>query len=292
MLAIFTIPKPFQGKIDIIQRNAIESWTLLQPRPKIILFGDDDGVAEAADEFGVRHVAEISVNEFGTPLISDVFEKARSMSDCRLLCYVNTDIMLLSDFLEPLKALEHEKRFLVVGRRWDLDVGERIDFKNATWEGELRQKLAKHGSLHRPQGIDYFLYTRDVYRDIPPFAVGRTIWDNWLIYEARWLKVPVIDATEVATVIHQEHDYGHFPGGDEGIRKGIEAERNLELAGGFGHVFTMKDANLLLTPQGLRRSKLSKDNLLRRKEVFGVMHPRLEALVKKTRRYLPKWRRP
>ncbi len=31
MITIFAIPKPFKGHIDVIQRNAIQSWTKLSP---------------------------------------------------------------------------------------------------------------------------------------------------------------------------------------------------------------------------------------------------------------------
>ena len=74
MLTIFTVPKPFKEHIGVIQRNAIYSWTQL-PGCEIILFGDDDGVAETAEEFGVKHVSDIEKNEHGTPLLDFVFEK-------------------------------------------------------------------------------------------------------------------------------------------------------------------------------------------------------------------------
>ena len=39
-LAILAMPKPFHGHIGMIQRNAIQSWTHLSPRPEIFLCGD------------------------------------------------------------------------------------------------------------------------------------------------------------------------------------------------------------------------------------------------------------
>ena len=52
MLTLFTIPKAFEGHSGVIQRNAIKSWTLLQPQCEIILMGDDEGTGEAAAEMG------------------------------------------------------------------------------------------------------------------------------------------------------------------------------------------------------------------------------------------------
>src|ERR1041384_2312036 len=99
MLTLYTIPKPFRDHIGVIQRNAIHSWTRLRPRCEIILFGDDAGVAAAAAELGVRHVPAIARNEYGTPLVSDVFAQAQRLATHELLCYINADIILTGDFL-------------------------------------------------------------------------------------------------------------------------------------------------------------------------------------------------
>jgi hypothetical protein len=73
MLTLFAIPKHFRGHIATIQRNAIASWTRLNPRPEIMLFGNEDGAAETARELGLRHFPEVARNEFGTPLLGDLF---------------------------------------------------------------------------------------------------------------------------------------------------------------------------------------------------------------------------
>ena len=44
----FAMPKAFRGHVGMIQRNAIGSWLRLTPRPEILLFGDDEGIAEFA----------------------------------------------------------------------------------------------------------------------------------------------------------------------------------------------------------------------------------------------------
>jgi len=56
-LTIFTCPKPFSDfHIRLIQRNAIGSWTLMVPRPRIILMGGEAGSEEVAVEFGAEVV--------------------------------------------------------------------------------------------------------------------------------------------------------------------------------------------------------------------------------------------
>jgi len=64
MLTIFATPKAFRGHIDVIQRNAIKSWTLLSINPEIILFGDDEGTPEVAREFGLQHIPAVARQRF------------------------------------------------------------------------------------------------------------------------------------------------------------------------------------------------------------------------------------
>jgi hypothetical protein len=70
LLTLFSIPKPFDGHIGVIQRNALESWTRLRPACEIVLFGDEPGVAEVARELSLKHVPDVTRNEFGTPLVN------------------------------------------------------------------------------------------------------------------------------------------------------------------------------------------------------------------------------
>lgn len=259
-VTIFTTPKPFHGNIGIIQRNAIQSWLMLYPECEIILFGNEEGTAEVASKFGIRHIPEVGCNEYGTPLISSMFEIAQDVASHQLMCYVNADIILMSDFLPAIRQIQW-RSFLLIGQRWDIDLKKPIDFDNSDWEERLRASLTKEGTLHAPSGIDYFIFPCGMYRDIPHFAVGRPGWDNWMVYQARHLKVPVIDATKAITAVHQNHDYLHHPMGENGVWKGPEAKRNLELTGGPSHLFALQDANWILSPQGLKKVRMSRQRL-------------------------------
>src|SRR5215472_4646768 len=129
MLTIFSTPKAFKGHIGIIQRNAITSWTFLHPRPEIILFGNEAGAAEAAKDISVRHISQIMRNEFGTPLLHDLFQRAEEHASHDTLCYVNADILLLDDFLKAVvRVREWSSKYLMVGRRWDVDIRKPINF--------------------------------------------------------------------------------------------------------------------------------------------------------------------
>ena len=246
MITIFSIPKPFLGHVDIIQRNAIESWLKIYPKPEVILFGDEEGLDKAAKEFGVSNILEIEKNEFGTPLLNSAFSLAQKIAKNDLLVYINTDNILTSDFIPTIQKVD-KPLFLLSGQRRDMDIKEPLQFDKSNWEEELREDIAKKGKLHRPSGMDYCVFPRNLLHDLPSFTVGRPGWDNWLIYHFRSHKIPVIDATKVVTVIHQTHCI-------DGKRdKGPEARYNIELAGGFSQMLTLRDADWLLTEEGLKR---------------------------------------
>ena len=256
MITIFTTTKPFQGEIEIIQRNALLSWKKLIPQCEIVLFDNEQGSAEIAKELGIIHLPEVKKNEYGTPLISDIFERAQKIGKNKVLAYVNADIILMKDFLAAISKINLEK-FLMVGRRWDLDIKERINFQNPNWEEEIKEKAKKEGILHGPAAIDYFVFPKGILKEIPFFALGRTAWDNWLLYNAWISDIPLIDATQVIKIIHQNHK-AHTPqkhGSD--VWKGPEAKINQKLAGGLSHAFTIRDASKILTSGGLKTPRLN-----------------------------------
>ncbi|MDD5065972.1 MAG: hypothetical protein PHF84_02880 [bacterium] len=253
MLTFFSCPKAFQGHINIIQRNAIQSWMRLEPRPRIILFGNDHGIDKVCREFDLVHIPDIKSNEYGTPFINLIFKKAQINSKDEFLCYVNTDILLMDDFVRTFQLARNEKpRFFMIGRRWDFNIKQLVRFKEDTWREKLKQLARQNGSLHGVTGLDYFIFPRGFYSDIPAFAIGRGAWDNWLIYYARSRHIPVIDATASVLALHQNHDYSHIKGGQNMFWKGKEAEINLKLAGGLSYLFDIADATYLIQKNKVR----------------------------------------
>jgi len=272
MLTIFATPKPFRGHAAVIQRNAIRSWTLLRPACEIILMGNDEGTVEIAAEFGVRYVPEIARNSFGTPLVSDLFKQAQQLSVSNLFCYVNSDIIFMSDFMQAIqRVVDQKSRFLLVGHRWNLDVKEGLEF-TSDWEEKLRSQVKKFAILAGVTSIDFFVFPRGLLGEMPPFAIGRPAWDNWMLYRARSLSVPLIDATLVVMAVHQNHGYAHHPQGREGLWKGDEQVINDKLAGGVEHTFSLLDATHLLTPHKLRLA-YDLGHLLRHCKTLPMLYP-------------------
>ncbi len=270
MLTVFTSPKPFRGHIDVIQRNALGSWVRLGPEVEVLVIGDEDGAEQAARQAGARHLPRVERNERGTPLLSSIFALAAAQAHHPILCYVNADVLLLDDFLPAVrKVTERFDRYLMVGQRWDLDLAEVIAW-DSDWVARLRAQVRRSGRLHPPAGSDYFVFPKELFREIPPFALGRAGWDNWMIYSARARRIPVVDIGRAVTVIHQTHDYSHLPGGQPHYRL-PESKQNVALAGGREVIFTLRDADWRLDHNGLRRRRWHEIGLVRWVETTAVL---------------------
>jgi hypothetical protein len=260
MLTIFTTAKPFRGHTAIIQRNALQSWKALHPGIEIILFGEDEGAAEAAREFGLRHEARVERNAWGSKRLDFMFARTQAIARHETLCYINCDIILMADFrraVERVRAMHRE--FLMVGRRWDTEITEALPFTRpdggvTEWAAEVREIALRRGRKCAAEWIDYFVFSRGLYgADMPPFVL-RVFWDNWLVWKALDQGKPVIDASRAVMAVHQNHDYSYHPQGKAGVWSGEEAGLNGQMAGGWRHLRTIADATEVLPAEKRKRN--------------------------------------
>lgn len=267
LLTLFTSPKPFTDPhIDIIQRNAIQSWLHLGSDIQILIIGDEPGAESAAREYNIKIIPEVMRNDSGTPLISSIFDLAHRHSQTPFLGYANADILLLPDLPQAVRVLADKlEKFLLIGQRWDLDLQQSLDFSPG-WDINLRSKVSQNGALHLPAGSDYFIFPRSLFSQIPDFAVGRAGWDNWMIFHAKQKGFTVVDGTPDILVIHQNHDYRHFPNGKPHYQQ-EESQLNQDLAGGTNHLYMVLDSDVQLRNHQLRSPRISIVWLLRRLEV-------------------------
>ncbi len=234
MLTVFSTPKPFIGHSNIVQRNALKSWTLLHPDAEVILFGDEEGAAEACRDLGIRHEPQVRRNEHGTKYLNYLFDRARDMSRHEYFCYANCDIMLTGDFLEGLELVSRaHSSFLMVGRRWDTDITEPWDFSQPDWAWQLRSlALLK--------------------------VIGRNGWDPWLTWHARKSKARLIDASRMVVAVHQNHDYAYLRQGAAFLHSDAEASYNWSLGvDAAWHYYTVDAATDKLLRGHLRANRLA-----------------------------------
>ena len=271
-LTIFSAPKPFtDAHIATIQSNAITTWCKLGLDVEVILVGEEQGLAKSAHRFGVKHLSQVARNYLGTPLVSSIFALARENSTSPLLAYVNADILLMPDFLGTARRMmDLAVKFLLVGQRWDLDIQESLDFLDG-WEQHIDRQIHTVGRLHPPAGSDYFIFPRSCFENIPDFAIGRAGWDNWMIYQARRQGWSTVDATKSITIVHQQHDYAHLPGG-QSHRRLPETDENIRLAGGREITrFSLFDVDHRLEDGKLRGRLWQRETLRRIIETYPLL---------------------
>ncbi len=242
MLTIFSVPKPFAGTVGEIQRRALASWTALGGGVQLLLLGDEDGTGEAAREVGAEHLPDLARTAHGTPRLDATFAAADRAARHPLRCFVNADVMLFGDVLTAVgRVSELAERFLIVGQTVDVE------------EPRGRDDALARGRRRGAAALDYFVFPAGLYPDVPPFAIGRACFDNWLVWRARQDAI-VVDATADVVAVHQRHDYAHVAGGKAEAYYGEEAARNLELAGGKSHLYTLHDASHVLRDGRIRRN--------------------------------------
>lgn len=253
MITFFTNPRPFSGQFARIQRNAILSWKATCPGCQIILFEDEDGTAsKAAQDLGVKFVSNRKTSEFGTPLLNDSFSKVKDAAKFDIIVQISADIILTDTFLPAVKKAREKmqgKPFFMGGRRTNLDFEEAIDFNKTDWQETLMEKVRQKGSLFRPSAMDYWVLTKNLPFEFPAFAIGRIGTDSWLVYKLRSQKIPVIDATQVITIVHQNHPYPR----KREQSFAVEEQRNIALAGGLLNLMTLREADWILTKDGLAK---------------------------------------
>jgi len=247
-LTIFSAPKAFQGHVGIIQENAIRSWINLRPRPKIILFSTEADLSDEVRRLDFELITSVETNSHGTPLVSSMFSQADRLAGGDVIAFLSADIILTQSTVDAARlAREWSPRFLLVAQRHDVDVRSRLAFEDG-WEAAWAAKAVAGGKLHSPGAIDLFLYARGQYAQMPPFAIGRTSYDNWLLWHTVASDIPLIDATPFVTLIHQNHDYTHAKKID--VWDGEEARENRRWIKHWTNYYNIAHASWTLEPDG------------------------------------------
>lgn len=206
-ITLVSVCKPWRGDDAKHQGAALRSWTRLGL--PVVLCGNDTGVAEACARFGFIHEPNVRTgDDLGlagkSPLLSDVIAAAAAHATGPL-CYINADIIVCDDFARRLADLftEFGRDAFITGRRHN------FDFTRFDPIAALDPRTLLPGCrLHPATGTDFFCFRADLFPgDIPDFVIGRTSWDNWLMWMACEHAHPAIDATETVVTFHPDHDY-------------------------------------------------------------------------------------
>jgi hypothetical protein len=271
-LTLFSIPRAFTGIYARLQHNALQNWAQILPPDNIVLFGDEEGVLEAAETYGCRHYS-CQKNDFGTPVLSDVFSRIKAVSKTDYCAFVNADVLLDPNLQKVISGILayadfSKSGFMGVARRWNLDVSEVLDMTLPESFVTLKKQALAANDLYPPVGMDLFVFPRNFFRAMPPFSIGwpGAKYDNWMLWYALSQKLPVVDMTDGVTLIHQNHPTG----GGADAAKYVEHWRNLRFAGGYGHCYDLEDvrytlsSDRMVSPHHKRRYRVWLRRLLQR----------------------------
>jgi len=190
------------------EQNAIVSWLAIGSTNEVIVFTEAEGLAETINDPRVSVRPVPARHSSGPPLLDGIFEEASRLSRHALLCYCNSDIILLPDFMTRARALNTlSGYFLAVSQRIDIEIDFELDRLDPTF-ARLRSHVESKGKIHPPTGSDVFLFPKGQYtrETMPPLVVGRPAWDNWMFFDARNRFNRLIDLTgHGRAVVHQDH---------------------------------------------------------------------------------------
>ena len=239
-LTILSVPLPFRPGTSVRQRNAIHSWTLLRPKPEIVLFENEKGVAEIAEEFGLRHVPNTERNEVGDISMRSIFRLGDELATHDLVMYVDSDVIVMSDFMPVIDYItRHYDSFTVCAGRWSARDVPAIDFSDPGWEKMVRDKVYRQ----HDHGSDFSVYRRGFFESMPDFSIGQGHWDGWRMGHVLQRGAELINIADVCKVVHQDH-------GPSRWNKRPHRGRNLKLAG--KNLAWASDATVRLKPGDIK----------------------------------------
>jgi len=247
MLTIFSWPGPLDGgALEMIQRSAVESWLKLSIKPRIILLGDEKGVAEFCREKELEHHPREKGRE-GKASIQEVFRQGTLNADPKALyAYVAPDLLLNDDFGVAASFLERsvDGLFLATGEVHELEVTEELHGRKDFHEA---QKLVTGGIAQPPEEMDYFLFTPQKLPEFPLLLKDGNLWREWLIWSAISLRVPVIDLSSQVVAVR-------LCSGATALQ-GEVTEEEIRFVGGKDHLCNLRDADYLFQDGELAKNR-------------------------------------
>ncbi len=244
MLTFLSSPKPFKGKDKENQYRAIRTWLLAAENAEVILYGDSEGIEDAGRELNVKVVKDIQSSASRVPYFGAIADHAATHGKYDIQVYLNCDILLYGIYMAS-QVISFEN-FLFIGQRIDLfqDV---IVIEHPDEFKYVVEKLFDKNQLkmHERTGIDYFMFSRNMWKGLKPITIGRGGYDNALLAFCKQHQYPIIDGTLSVIALHQFHDYKHVNGNEQFVFYGPEAKQNLSVAGKYS-LLAVSDADYIM----------------------------------------------
>lgn len=228
---LIALPKPFIGETAFLQETACKSWAAI-PNIEVVLMGDELGIEEICRKYDFIYCRNIEKTEFGTPILNDAFSKAKQISKSDTLIYINADIIIDPSIAEVIKKISFSD-YLLAGRRTDVQPWHK---EQSAGLEEWKNYAEQSGRLVPLYSSDFFVlpFSSKIFNNMPELVVGRKGWDNWIMFQARNLSLPLIDGTEGIRTIHRIHGYSHIKDAQNNVINpwdGKESRKQIESFG-------------------------------------------------------------
>ena len=279
MLTILSTPKPFEGHIGLIQRNAIGSWVRLSPRPQIILFG------------------RLAPEPVKWPLssASSTSPRSRRTNSALLICVDSSRAGETAG--APQSPLLRQRRhhpdrgararravrtrataaFLMVSARINLDLDVPILFET-DWRRLAERAAARRAAARATTRASISSSSPRVsIQNIPPLAIGRAWFDQWMIKAAAQRGLDRRRHRRSGRSSTRTTVTRTSPADASTVYQGVEAERNLAIYGGEAHAYTL----LELHPRAGLATERSAGSISR-KERFRARQVLWDLFVRRT----------
>lgn len=246
---LFTTFKPFAGESAFLQDAALKTWVDLNL--PIIVFGDEQGVAQRQVRFGFHHEASVRTSDTGTPFISDMIERAAEIADTPYIALINGDILLdhacvatLDGAIGKLLDRPGDGGYLLSARRKNIPLTAQ-DLKGRNCLAVIEDLENRYGHWDIDNAIDIFVFDKSLYDKIPDLSVGRSGWDNWLLWEARRRGGQLVDLSFDMALKHPIHGYVGPQGGWANLMTNSDVVKNQSIVAADKLTFSHMDLYLV-----------------------------------------------
>ena len=177
----------------------IPSWLRTSDNVTVLLFSN---TAAVPNDPHVVLGPHLETDECGIPYVDDWVMKTFDAADTDLVCFIAIDAFLAPDFRQKASLAfnyfsRQNAQFAVVGRRCESDA-ENISMKLDSMSSVINSHYAH----------DFIIVSRTPMHlnldDVPPFHVGLSFWDMWLVV---WLseQIPVVSMGPECESFHVGH---------------------------------------------------------------------------------------
>ena len=220
LAVIFTTFSNRSEKIPIYT-NAVRNWASFLPHIQPVLFTTfpEGPIIDIVRRHGWYIYPNLKENEFGSPVLKEMFLSSFNRSKATLHGFVNGDILFdegLNKTLSKMKELNATlKTSLLFGRRRNYNMTS--SSVNGTlpvlWRAMDVKGLAnsKNSTLFRMDAFDYFFVTRDYpFAKFKPLVISRSGFDTYFAAVTNTWGFTTIDGTGAISAIHQTDRDGNF----------------------------------------------------------------------------------